>query len=190
MMNSKRELHLQVMKDLSLRFIQPLSPSSAWVYKVAEEDKLRSIKIADATDMLEIFEDVQKENEALQKTSEISGVVKLVSFYEKTYAGVPLRAIVRKYVKGKVLFDGRTHFQELKKNQQAMLESTVRALHKKGIASLDIMGRNVVLASSGVPYLIDFGTARLRDSCSDDLFQSHIRADFERLDGLFRRYRV
>lgn len=189
MIKEKEQLHLRVIRDLNLKYIQPLLPSSAWVYKVRERGKTRTIKIADHTDFLDVFEDMNRENEALQRTIDVPGVAKLVSFQERMYDDLRLRILVREYVDGKVLYDENGHVERLNKDQRARLESTVRALHEKGLANLDIKETNVVL-SSRIPHIIDLGTTQLRDCCSDAVFESYIQVDLKELNWLCRRYGI
>jgi len=184
MITEKERLHFQLMEELNFKMIERLSPSSTWVYKVEEKKKIRTIKIADTTDIPGVFGHVLRENVILQKAGGIPGVVQQVSFHERVYKRIRLIGLVREYVDGEVLhYDGEVR---LNKNQQPMLEATVRALHEMRIVDLDIKGSNIVIEKSGVPYLIDLGTAKICPTA--DYTSEDIRRDLSSLNLLFRRY--
>jgi serine/threonine protein kinase len=127
------------------------------------------------------YDHVTAENKALDRIAEragdIDGIARKRSFHELENGDLKLVALVKDYIPGENLVDhGLPNWRDL--------GDAVKALHKNGIARLDINPRNVVVDPTGKPYLVDLGFCVFKEEVSWWNFMCYKIKDSRKLRSL------
>jgi len=144
------------------------------------------------------IEHIDNEKKAYDRIGDIEGVVKCYDYHSVPRLGI-IRAIselnssefspshytllLKKYVEGEVMKRGKK-ITNLK--DQVMLENAVKSMHKNGVVSFDLHPGNILISTSGTPYLFDFGLCLFSDrmtSTCRDMHESEDLKDLEKLMG-------
>jgi len=92
-----------------------------------------------------------REHEILERFKSLPGIPHLIDFYDESDG----LALIKDYIPGRIMRFG----QKVTNTQsQCVIEEAVKELHDSGFASFELVPGNIVL-SSGVPFLIDLGSA-------------------------------
>ena len=126
------------------------------VYLVEKNDTFYVLKMAD-TSLYEKWPQrhIVKESRALRILNKmgVSGIPKRYGFFANDHA----YAIMKEYIPGHSL-EGTS----LDSQQENQLREIINEIHKANVANLELEKRNIVISLSGMPYIVDLGTARTK----------------------------
>lgn len=191
------EEYRNLIKNLGFKTVSRLTPASCVVYQVKDMKRYRIIKFSAPSDKWTLRH-ILKENEALKRAQGIDGIVQRIEFYDQRklcqldspYGDVV--GLLKEYIPGKTLEQIKDSAIRLPKafitgsENQKMLESAVKELHQRGIAYLDLTPRNIIISQSKKPYIIDPGTAILKEEVSKIRFLKEKQRDLKCLEWLLK----
>ncbi|HLF92696.1 MAG TPA: RIO1 family regulatory kinase/ATPase [Planctomycetota bacterium] len=93
---------------------------------------------------------VRREFDILKHLEGVPGIPRVFKVLEK-------RALLMEYIEGRTI--GKFRPGELPDAVYEKLCSTVRAMHRRGVAHLDLRQKKNIVVSDGRPYVIDFANA-------------------------------
>ena len=196
-----------LIEQLGHEVVCKLTPSTCAVYRVRHDEEDRIIKIAGFTtscpDTLLKLNHVLREDKVLGRAQGVNGIPQLLDCYdlrggllsilESLVAGYGFErqgvvAILKEYIEGNIMRDEEKIYNP---EGQAFIQDTVQTLHARGIASLDLQPKNIVIRAIGsLPFLLDLSYAVLRDKISDSLFRRYVNTDLEDLEELMGNRRL
>ncbi len=149
------------------------------VYQVEREGMLYVLKPFDRNNNWE-RQHIERERLVLQGAEEIEGITHLVHDYGEIDRYI---AILKEFAEGEDLqqLGGKLNNTQL----QSQVEETVRALHDRGYASLDIWPTNIVIGpNESYAKIIDLGYCVLRKDTSMNEFERMKSNDLHTLERL------
>ena len=166
-------------RSLGFEPVKCLEGGYSHVYQASNEGSSVVVKFG-VNDRMCRYDHVITENRVLDMVSGVDGIVEKISFHElEKTADKKLVALVKKYVEGKDLFDAFLY----KVSDPNVLTSAVNALHRCGVANLDLFSGNIVIDLSGKPWLIDFGFCVFREDITKRRFINYKDKDLRSLEN-------
>ncbi len=168
--------------DPTLKYRGTLEPSSVGVYQVERDGNFYVLKIAiDEWDRNHLAH----ERKILLRCEDVSGITHLVQSYQQPHRK-PV-ALLKEYMEGNDLSENHSKIpRESIDEIRTSLEDTVRELHAKRIANLELFPRNIVVSPDySSTKIIDLGTAHRFSRREDAQLRRRIVDDLEDFDYLF-----
>ncbi len=128
------------------------------------------------------LEHVSNEKDILERIKSIPKIVSMKEYHVGRYDSIDAAALVRDYIEGKTVEETKA----LNPAQCQSIEAAILALHDLGIADLDIAGKNIVVDTEGIPWLIDLGTATTKERSRS--FNVLKYEDLLRMESMFGMY--
>lgn len=184
----------RLMGALGYDVVDKLWPSRLAVYELRKDGERFIAKLPSKRGDEEDTRQLIQEWRALRRGEGIEGIPKLIAFYDETNPRFPkvtalarrsykldlvdqrrkLLIVIRNYLCGRVLKEGD---KIVGSEAQNFVYQTVRELHKREIARLDIKASNMIIDELDRPCFIDLGDSvtnfaskkQFLDYCSTDL---------------------
>ncbi len=166
--------------DSSLKYKRTLKPSSVLVYQVERADQFYVLKIQqDFWDRNHL----RNEKNILSHCGDIKGITHLIQWY-KSPIGF-LQALLKEYASGETLRE-RAFGKNYSDNRfQSSLEKTIRELHYRRIAGLDLRSSNVVISADQTEsWIVDLGTAKVHSKKWERSFRKRVEKDLTDMDSM------
>jgi len=177
--------------DKNLTFVKSLALPSyegnpiIQTYLVEQEKKLCIFKIGSLYHPWARHH-MLREKKVLKKLKHLEGITHLVI----TYATEHHLALLKEYQKGELLWRWLRDVgkdSEFRKKHHAYLEKTIKIIHDRGFAGMDIKGDNIIVPAdeNQLPKIIDMGYARSKRRMINSRFKNLQENDFLHLNELF-----
>ena len=180
----KKITHMMAEFDPLVKIIEIVKINeNSEVYRVKREGKNYILKVARENSFSR--SQLAYERKILPLLKLVKGVTHLV----KDYYG-SLDAILKEYFEGLDVNAYATYGKTLDVRAEMQMQETVREIHSRKIANLDLKFENFIISLDGTEArLIDLGTAKKYNWLSKRRFNCELEWDLKQLEGIIHKLR-
>ncbi|HIH24532.1 TPA: serine/threonine protein kinase [Candidatus Woesearchaeota archaeon] len=179
--------------DPTMEYVRRLTPSSVYVFQVRKRKNIFVLKVAieGIGDTKWKIQHLAKEKKTLTLAHDIPGITHLVKAYRDN--GPYRNAILKEFFEGNTLrtvysryYGDRARFNGSRLRPQ--LERTVRELHARGVANLDLTPNNIAISGKEEDIcLIDAGYGEFKRGMTAEQFNRYRQDDLDDVERVLRQ---